>query len=67
MPLYGAVILSFFALSLIDYTDDSRHHDLHYSAKIDGNRQILMEIWFGEVAEVPARRQMTWFDEVEVR
>ena len=67
MPLYGAAILSFFAPALIDCADDSRHHYLHFSTKIDDNWPILMEIRPGEVAEVLARRHMPWFDEVEVR
>ncbi len=32
----------------LDYTDNNRHPKLHLSAKIDGNRPTLIELWLGE-------------------
>ena len=52
---FGTMPLRFFCLGalivpkLLDCTRDSRDHERHFYAKIDGNGPILMEIWLGEV------------------
>ncbi len=32
----------------LDCTNNNRHHKLHFSAKIDGNRPTLIELWLSE-------------------
>jgi len=49
MPEYYAAIVALFVLRLLDRTDDTLDHAIHFSTKTDVNGPILMKLWLGEV------------------
>ena len=49
MPLQFKRLRALIAPKLLDWTCDSRYHDLHFCENTDGNGQKLMEKRLGEV------------------
>ena len=49
MPQYNAAIVALFVLKLLDRTDNTFDHDIHFCEKPDTNGPILMKLWLGEV------------------